>query len=120
MAEGIAKKLLKGNGIVQSAGSEPKPIHPLAISSMREIGINISGQWSKSISEINPDTVDFIITLCAEEICPIFDKNVYQEHWSFEDPSLVEGDEDKRVEAFRKIRDRLYNKIQILITANIR
>ena len=120
MAEGIGKKLLEGRGTVQSAGSEPKSIHPLAISSMKEIGIDISSQKSKSISTINPDSVDYIITLCAEEICPVFLKNVYKEHWPFEDPSLIEGNEDKKLEAFRKIRDELYNKIQIFITRNIR
>lgn len=112
MAEGIAKKLLQGTGHIQSAGTQPKPIHPLAIQVMSEIGIDISQQKSKSIDDINPDKIDYVITLCAEEACPIFLKAINQLHWPFPDPSRAEGTEEEKLQAFRDIRNGLYDKIK--------
>jgi arsenate reductase len=70
IAEGIAKKIFGNMADIQSAGSNPSKVHPLAIEVMKEHGIDISGQKSKSIDKIDMADIDWVITLCAEEICP--------------------------------------------------
>lgn len=115
MAEGIAKKFLQEKGIIQCAGSEPNAIHPLAIKVMQEIDIDISNQESKSMTSINPDSVEYVITLCAEESCPLFLHNKPQIHWPLLDPSTVQGTEEEKMIVFRQIRDELFTKIKKFI-----
>ena len=86
MAEGLARTLFP-QARVQSAGSEPSQLNPLAIRAMKEINIDISQQSSKSVSDIDPKTVDVVITLCAEEVCPLFLDSAKQIHWPFADPA---------------------------------
>src|SRR3546814_9536388 len=70
MAEGLARTLLDGRATVASAGSQPSQVNPYAVEAMAEIGIDISGQHSKSVADIDPASVDVVVTLCAEEVCP--------------------------------------------------
>ena len=86
MAEGFAKKMLPKNMVIFSAGLEPKGVHPMAIKVMQEIGVDISHQKSKNISEIPIDKIDLVITLCgdAAERCPIFPGKVERIHWEIE------------------------------------
>ncbi len=72
MAEGIARALAPAGVKVSSAGSAPTRLNPLAIRALAEIGVDISGQRSKSVDEIPPSEVDVVVTLCAEEVCPAF------------------------------------------------
>ncbi len=72
MAEGLARRLFGDTVRVQSAGSKPTRVNPLAIQVMAEIGIDISGYVSKSVDSIDQITVDTVIRLCAEEVCPVF------------------------------------------------
>ncbi len=114
MAEGLAKFLAKEMGLdieVYSAGSNPSGhIHPLAIRVMREIGIDISAQRSKHLREIPLKEMDCVFVLCREEDCPFIpSKRVGR--WELPDPSGVEGDVETRLEAFRKVRDLLKEKI---------
>ena len=70
MAEGLARAMLGAQAFVQSAGSHPSPVHPMAIDVMAEIGVDISDHVSKSVNTVDPASVDTVITLCDEEICP--------------------------------------------------
>lgn len=112
MAEGIAQKLLGDIAYVSSAGSHPSKVNPLAIEVLKEMGIDISHQKSKSVNSIDKKRIDVVITLCAEEICPIFPGNVKRIHWPFSDPSNPEYSSDEQLKLFRNVRDDLKDKIQ--------
>jgi arsenate reductase (thioredoxin) len=114
MAEGLAKKLF-GDGVsIQSAGSNPSTVNPFAIRAMGEIGINISGQRSKSVDEIDPSTVDTVITLCAEEVCPVFLGKAERIHWPLPDPGNdAHTDEEKR-QSFVAVRDEILLRLNTL------
>ena len=107
MAEGIARSLAPEGINIMSAGSHPKSVRPEAIAVLKEIGIDISGQWSKNVSEILPSEVDTVITLCAEEECPLFLGNARRVHWGLPDPAGVQGTEQEQLDEFRKTRDEL-------------
>jgi N-acetylglutamate synthase-like GNAT family acetyltransferase len=72
MAEGIARALAPASVKISSAGSQPSRLNPLAVRALAEVGIDISGHHSKSVNDIPPDDVEAVITLCAEEVCPVF------------------------------------------------
>lgn len=106
MAEGLAKQVLGSNHSIRSAGSRPSQVSPLAIQVMKELRIDISAQRSKSMDEIDPQSVDVVITLCAEEVCPIFLGKVQRLHWPLPDPALG------TLESFRDVRDRIKMKLE--------
>ena len=81
MAEGLARALLGDRVEVQSGGSRPSKVNPYAIEAMAALGIDISGQRSKSVDEIDPAGLDAVITLCAEEVCPVLPGTVRRLHW---------------------------------------
>ncbi len=111
MAEGIAKSLAGDQILVQSAGSSPSRVNPLAIRALAEIGIDITGNGSKSVSEIDPAGVGTVITLCAEEVCPVFLGQATRIHWPLPDPAGHEGPEEEQLERFRQVRDELETRI---------
>jgi arsenate reductase (thioredoxin) len=117
MAEGIARSLVGPEVAVRSAGSSPTRVRPEAIAVMREIGIDISGHRSKSVSEIPAAEIDTVITLCAEEVCPLFFGNAERLHWPISDPGAVEGAEGERLAAFRMTRDELRRRIEAFLAA---
>jgi len=86
MAEGLARNLLS-NVKVMSAGSQPSKVNPYAIEALSEQRIDISRHRSKSVEEIDPNQVDLVITLCAEEVCPVFPGRVRRLHWPIPDPA---------------------------------
>ena len=87
MAEGIARQLAGDRLPIQSAGSAPSRVNPLAVRALAEIGIDASGQRSKSVDEIDRSTVDTVITLCAEEVCPVYLGSARRLHWPLPDPA---------------------------------
>ncbi|MFZ5801573.1 MAG: arsenate reductase ArsC [Candidatus Omnitrophota bacterium] len=105
LAEGLARHLFGNRAHVQSAGSLPGRVHPLAILAMQEIGIDISHQHSKSLKSIDLSKIDLIITLCREAVCPHVPSTVKKIHWPIEDPSLVQGSDEKKLRAFGHARD---------------
>lgn len=107
LAEGIARHLLPAEVKVWSAGSAPTSVRPEAIAVLAEIGIDISGQRSKHVGEIPASDVDTVITLCAEEECPLFLGKATRLHWGLPDPAAATGDVHARLEAFRQVRDEL-------------
>jgi arsenate reductase (thioredoxin) len=81
MAEGIARSLAPQGVTVSSAGSSPPSVRPQAIRVLNEIGIDISGHRSKGLESIDTGSVDAVITLCAEEVCPVFLGKAHRVHW---------------------------------------
>jgi len=114
MAEGIARSLAPPGVRVWSAGSSPTSVRPEAIAALSEIGIDISGYRSKAVSEIPTSEVDIVVTLCAEEICPVFPGNAERLHWALPDPAAVEDSGAQRLAAFREVRDELHRGITAL------
>ena len=114
MAEGIARSLAPPGMKVSSAGTSPASVRPLAIRVLEEIGIDISGYRSKGIESIDRRSVDAVITLCAEEVCPIFLRNTPRVHWGLPDPAAVKGSEEIRLNAFRSVRDELLLRLRVL------
>lgn len=109
MAEGLARAILPDSVEVVSAGSEPGRLNPLAIEAMAEAGIDITDRWSKPIDEVAPETADLIVTLCAEEVCPIVPGAVRRLHWPVADPAAA-GD----IAAFRTARNQIRARIEVL------
>ncbi len=110
MAEGFLRELGKGKIEVSSAGVAPSSVRPEAVEAMREIGIDISGQRSKSVDEFVGQNFDYIITVCdnAKENCPVFPGRTTRIHQSFQDPPPETiGDYDSRLEIFRQVREQL-------------
>jgi protein-tyrosine-phosphatase/N-acetylglutamate synthase-like GNAT family acetyltransferase len=109
MAEGLARTLFVSLIRVQSAGSEPSHVNPNATAVMREIGIDISGQRSKSVNELDPSAVDVVVTLCAEEVCPAWPGKIVRVHWPIPDPATDDPSvsPDAMLVRFRRARDEL-------------
>lgn len=118
IAEGLANALGKGKIKAYSAGSNPAGfVHPKAIEVMKEIGIDISDYTSKPIDFELLKEMDYIITLCgdANDSCPITPPHIKRLHWGLPDPAKAEGTEEEILNAFRKIRDEIKEKIKELI-----
>lgn len=87
MAEGLARSLLGEQVDVLSAGSQPSKVNPYAIGAMAEIGIDISAHHSKSVDDVDAASVDAVVTLCADEVCPVLPGRVTRLHWPIPDPA---------------------------------
>jgi len=117
MAEALLRHEAGGRFEVFSAGTQPSRVRPEAIAVMAEIGLDISGHRSKSVDEFVGLDFDFVITVCdnAKETCPVFPGAVTRLHWPFEDPAAVEGSEEARKAAFRRIRDQIHGRIMVFL-----
>jgi arsenate reductase (thioredoxin) len=116
MAEGLARKLFGDVVRVQSAGSSPSRVNPFAARAMSELGIDLAGHASKSVDTIDPASVDLVITLCAEEVCPVFLGGARRLHWPLPDPDRKDEplDDETRLEHFRVARDQLKARLEVL------
>ena len=105
MAEGLLRNMAGDRFEVFSAGTRPVGLNPLAVEVLREIGIDISHQRSKSVEEFAGRDFDFIITVCdnARESCPVFPGNGQRIHHNFPDPAAFSG--CRQSAAFRQVRD---------------
>jgi arsenate reductase len=114
MAEALLHHHGRGEVEVYSAGNEPGNVHPLAVRAMAESGIDISGADSKSLNQFIGQDFDYVITVCdrANETCPVFPGDPRRIHWSYEDPSAVEGSEEECLKAFRDVRNLLNMRLQ--------
>ena len=119
MAEGIARSLAPPDVKIMSAGSRPASVRPEAAAVLQEIGIDISSHRSKSVAEIPVRDIDTVVTLCAEEQCPVFPGNVNRLHWELPDPAPVGRSEAARLDAFRQIRDELRRRIAALFSKEL-
>ena len=113
MAEGFLRSLAGERFEVASAGTQVTRVHPLALRAMADVGIDLSGHTSKIVDEFLEQPWDYVITVCdtANEACPVFPKKSSRLHWSFEDPSQATGNDDQRLEVFRRVRDQISRRI---------
>ncbi len=117
MAEGWARKLLPSGVRVWSAGSEPTAaVSAHAISVMQEAGIDLSGHRPKRIGDIPWGDVDTVITMCAEEVCPLPPVGLKEENWALPDPSLARGSETEIEDVFRRTRDEIRVRVEALVS----
>lgn len=116
MAEGLARHLFGDAVRVQSAGSAPSRVNPYAIKVMAEIGLDLAAHTSKSVQTIDPHSVDLVITLCAEAVCPVFLSNAPRMHWPLQDPDRSHEDltDEVRLHHFRVARDQIRARLEML------
>ena len=114
LAEGLARQLVPMSVGVHSAGSQPGRLHPLAVAVLEEVGIDISHHHSKTLNEIPADRIAKVITLCAEEVCPIFPGDVEILHWPMTDPAALEGSKAETLARFRSTRDAIGTRLSEL------
>lgn len=113
MAEGLGRSIFAERVPVQSAGSEPSVVNPYAVEVMQELGIDIAAHHSKSVDTIDPATVDTVITLCAEEVCPAFLGQARRLHWPIPDPaSATPLPREQMLARFRAARDAIREKLE--------
>ena len=122
IAEGLAKAMLGSNHNIQSAGSIPSgKVHPGAIEALDNIGIDISHHKSKAIDDLEYkfiENLDFVITLCAEEVCPVIPSNAVSLHWLNEDPANDSFNEIQTKMAFEKTRNNIYQLLKKFMIDN--
>ncbi len=117
MAEGIARSMAPPGTRVLSAGSRPAAVHPLAIRALGEIGIDISAAESADVDTVDEDSVDMVITLCEQEVCPVWLSGAWLLRWPMPDPAVAP--EERRMEAFREVRDWLRGRLERLFDGDI-
>ena len=116
LAEGLAKNIFGSDHEIQSAGSSPSKVNPFALQTLKEVGIDISGQYSKSVDDLTPKFIvgiEYIITLCAEEVCPTMAAPKAKKlHWPLPDPAgHNEMSDDEKLKLFRNTRDVIKAKL---------
>ena len=122
IAEGLAKAMLGKEHQIESAGSIPSgKVNLGAISCMQSIGIDISNHHSKSIDELESDfmdNLDYVITLCAEEVCPALPASAAALHWMHPDPVNVNFDKAQEAEAFEHTRESIFKLLKKFLILN--
>ena len=115
MAEGLLRSIAGDRFEVFSAGTKPVGLNPNAVAVMREMGIDISHQRSKSVDEFAGQQFDYVMTVCdnAREACPFFPGGGKRIHHSFEDPAATPP--DQQLEVFGRVRDQVSAKLQKFI-----
>jgi arsenate reductase (thioredoxin) len=113
IAEGLARKMFPGL-LILSAGSKPTKVNPYAIEVLREVGVDARFYFSKDVKDIDPKAVGVVITLCAEEVCPIFPGNVDRIHWPLPDPASDDPALGREImlERFRATRDEIQHRLE--------
>ena len=114
MAEGLLRRLGGDRFEAFSSGTEATHVRPLAIRAMAELGIDISGQQSKTLERYLDQPFDYVITVCdqANEACPLFFGARERLHWSFPDPSTATGTEEAQLRVYRGVRDAIRQRIE--------
>lgn len=117
MAEGWLRHLAGEQMDVESAGTAPSRVNPLAIQAMAERQIDISHHRSKHLNEFLDQPFDYVITVCdnAAEQCPVFPGKATRIHWSFPDPAAVQGTEEERLTSFRQVRDVIEHQFRVWV-----
>jgi arsenate reductase len=112
MAEGLARAFHGDRITAASAGSQPSRVNPFAVQAMAELGIDIASAQSKSVDSVDPRTVDTVVTLCADEVCPVFLGRAEQHHWPLPDPAAASGDKAATLESFCATRDEIRRRLR--------
>lgn len=121
MAEAYLNSFGDGEIVAQSAGFKPGGLNPVVVEVMREEGIDISQNSCDSVFDFFKEGKRFshIVTVCDEgsaEACPIFPGVVHRIHWSFKDPSSLEGSDDLKLQITREIRDSIKEKVSQFVS----
>jgi arsenate reductase (thioredoxin) len=116
MAEGLARRRFGDRVRVASAGSEPSRVNPYAVEVMAEIGVDVASHHSKPVQGVDPATVDTVITLCAEEVCPVFLGQARRLHWPIADPATKNEtlSREEMLTRFRTARDQIDARLAVL------
>lgn len=119
MAEGMLRAWADDRFEASSAGAEATGVKPEAIQVMSEIGIDISGQHSKTIAQLHGQSFDWFITVCddGQESCPVLPGVANVAHWNLRDPSAARGSADERLAVFRQVRDAIDHRLRQFILA---
>lgn len=117
LAEGLLRASAGETFEVRSAGSEPSHVNPFAIRVLQDRGMDASAHFSKSVQEFVGQPFDYVITLCNQEVCPMFPGAVTRLHWGMPDPAAVEGDNETKLEAFRRTAEAIQAKIDEFVQA---
>jgi arsenate reductase len=112
MAEGFLRSFAGDRFEVQSAGTKATRVHPLAVSVMRELDIDISKQASKSIDDVG-EGWDVVVTVC-DSSCPVPPRSGLKLRWKLPDPSAARGTTAERLEVFRGVRDSVRSRVRLL------
>ena len=117
MAEGFARDYAGDRLEVYSAGTSPEPIRAETVEVMREVDIDISGQYSKGLDAV-PQEMDVVVTVCdrAAEACPFFPGSPRVLHWSLPDPTQAQGTPDEVRQTYRAVRDRIAELVRVLVS----
>ena len=115
LAEGLARQVFP-DAEIQSAGTHPGKLNPYAVAVMKEIGLDISGHFSKSVDDLPKPYVaglDYVITLCAEEVCPVLLSKAKKLHWPHPDPVWKEPlPDEEMLRRFRSARDAILGRLE--------
>ncbi len=122
MAEGLLRHMAGDRFEALSAGTSPVGVNPLAMEAMAELGIDISSQRSKNVTEFLGRPIEYAITVCdrAKEACPVFPGTYKFLSWSLEDPAAVTGSHDEKLDAFRRIRDEIRRRVEMQFAPSAR
>lgn len=114
MAEGLGRMIFGDRMPVLSAGSEPSRVNPHAVEVMSELGVDLTTHHSKSVQTIDPATVGTVITLCAEEVCPVFLGKARRLHWPIPDPATKDPSipREEMLTRFRTARDTIRGMLE--------
>jgi arsenate reductase len=115
LAEGLARQVFP-SAQIESAGSHPAKLNPYAVTVMKEIGLDISKHYSKSVDDLSPKFIvglDYVITLCAEEVCPMMVSKATKLHWPHPDPASKESlPEEVMLQRFTQARDAIHERLK--------
>ena len=112
MAEGFLRSFAGDRFEVQSAGTKATRVHPLAVSVMRELGVDISPQTSKSVDDVG-EGWDVVVTVC-DSSCPVPPRSGLKLRWKLPDPAAARGNEAERLGVFRGVRDSVRSRVRLL------
>ncbi|WP_077529530.1 arsenate reductase ArsC [Vreelandella utahensis] len=117
MAEGFLRQLAGDRLGVDSAGLEAHGQNPRAIGVMDDLGVDIRGQQSTTLTDAHLDWADLVVTVCgdADESCPIVPPGTLKRHWGLPDPARVRGSEEQIMTAFRAVRDDIRQRVEALV-----
>ena|SRR5436190_16615594 len=117
MAEAFLNHICSDQFEAHSAGIEPGKLNPIVVEAMQEIGIDISRKSTRAVFDVykSGQTFAYVITVCDEtsaERCPVYPGVTTRLHWSFPDPSAIQGAQDEKLAGARRIRDTIKAKIE--------
>ena len=115
LAEGIAKQIFGSKADIRSAGSQPTKVNPFAIRALNEAGAEFRSLYSKTVDDLPRefvDKLDYVITLCADEVCPIIISKAKKLHWPLPDPAGKDGSDEEQIARFRNTRDEIRKRLE--------